>query len=105
VQDACQAEYDQVPSEFYANDPIALADMVDNHGVIVHKDWPDSILEAGANASRELLIEILDEGDALTKKTVESYIKNLNLLRTRTESVDLTFARAREKYFDISDLG
>jgi len=105
VKDACQAEYDQVASEFYANDPIALADMVDNHGVIVHPDWPESIIQAGADASRELLIEILDGGDALTKKTAESFVKNLNLLRTRTETVDLTFALARQKYFDISDLG
>ena len=105
VRDACQAEYDQVPSEFYANDPIALADMIDNHGVTAHKDWPESILEAGAAASRELLIEILDTGDALTKKTAESFVQNLNLLRSRTEQTDLTFAIAREKYFDISDLG
>ncbi|MBQ1203164.1 MAG: TRAP transporter substrate-binding protein [Loktanella sp.] len=105
VRDACQAEYDQVPSEFYANDPIALADMVNNHGVTAHKDWPESILEAGAAASRELLMEILDSDDALTKKTAESFVENFNLLRTRTEQTDLTFALAREKYFDISDLG
>ncbi len=105
VRDVCQAEFDQVASEFYANDPIALADMVENQGVIVHKDWPDSILEGAANASKELLVEILDSGDPLTKKTAESFVKNLNLLRTRTETVDLTFALAREKYFDISDLG
>jgi TRAP-type mannitol/chloroaromatic compound transport system substrate-binding protein len=105
VRDACQAEYDQVPSDFYANDPIALADMIDNHGVTAHKNWPDSILEAGAAASRELLIEILDSSDAKTKAVAESFVKNLNLLRTRTENTDLTFALAREKYFDISDLG
>lgn len=105
VRDACQAEYDQVPSEFYANDPIALADMVTNQGVIAHKDWPESILQAAATASRELLIEILDTGDDLTKKTAQSFVTNLNLLRARTEQTDLTFANAREKYFDVSDLG
>lgn len=100
-----QAEYDQVPSDFYGNDPIALADMVQNHGVIVHKSFPDSILEAGAIAAKALLTEILDSSDPLTKKTAESFVKSLTMLRTRTEATDLTFAMAREKYFDVSDLG
>jgi TRAP-type mannitol/chloroaromatic compound transport system substrate-binding protein len=105
VRDVCQAEYDQVPSEFYANDPIALADMVQNHGVIVHENWPEEIWQAGAVAAKELLTEILNSGDELTKKVAQSYVSNLNMLRTRTERVDLTYAIARQKYFDISDLG
>jgi hypothetical protein len=79
--------------------------MVDNHGVIVHKEFPESILEAGARASRELLEEILSGADALTRRTAESYISTFNLLRTRTQNTDQTFSLAREKYFDISDLG
>ncbi|MGP9789716.1 TRAP transporter substrate-binding protein [Roseinatronobacter sp. NSM] len=105
IRDAAQAEYDNMPSEFYYYDPIALADMVENHEVIVHKEFPESILQAGAVASRELLEEILSSGDALTRKTAESYIRTLNQLRGRTQNTDLTFALAREKYFDISDLG
>lgn len=105
VRDVCQAEYDQVPSEFYANDPIALADMVQNHGVIVHKEWPEDILQAAAKAARDLLVEFMDSSDPLTKKTAQSYVKALNLVRSRSENVDLTFALARQKFFDISDLG
>jgi len=73
--------------------------------VIAHKNWPDSILQAGATASKEQLVEILEGGDALTKKTAASYIAALNLVRTRSEATDLTYANAREKYFDVSDLG
>jgi len=98
IRDVAQAEYDQVPSDFYANDPIALADMVQNHGVIAHKSFPDSILEAGARASEQLIREILDSNDPLTKKTAESFVSALNLLRTRTEQTDLTFALARERF-------
>ncbi|SUZ31154.1 Monocarboxylate 2-oxoacid-binding periplasmic protein [Roseibaca ekhonensis] len=105
VRDVCQAEYDQVPSEFYANDPIALNDLIENQGVIVHKDWPEDIWQAGAEKAKELLGEILEGGDALTQKVARSYVENLNMLRTRTERTDLTYAIAREKYFDISDLG
>lgn len=105
IRDVAQAEYDMVPSDFYANDPIALADMVQNQGVIAHKNWPESILEAGARASKELLVEILASEDALTKKTAESFVGALKLLRTRAEQTDMTFALARERFFDISDLG
>lgn len=104
IRDVCQAEYDQVPSDFYANDPRALATLVNEHGVIAHKEWPESLIEAGARASKELLVEILEGGDALTKKTAESFVQSLKVLRTRTENTDLTFALAREKHFDISDL-
>ena len=102
VRDVCQAEYDQVASDFYANDPRALATLRNNHGVITHSDFPDSILEAGARASAELLTEIREGGDALTKKTAESFIESLNVLRSRTEGTDAGFLAAREKYFQIS---
>jgi TRAP-type mannitol/chloroaromatic compound transport system substrate-binding protein len=98
IRDVSQAEYDQVPSDFYANDPIALADMVENHGVTTHKSFPDSILEAGARASEDLIMEILDSTDPLTKRTAESFVDSLNVLRTRTEQTDLTYALAREKF-------
>ncbi len=104
IRDAAQAEYDNMPSEFYYNDPIALDDIVTNHGVTVYKEFPESIIQAGAAASRELLEEIMSGADALTQKTAESYIRTFNLLRTRTQNTDQTFAAAREKYFDISDL-
>jgi TRAP-type mannitol/chloroaromatic compound transport system substrate-binding protein len=104
VRDASQAEYDQVPSDFYANDPRALATLINEHGVIVHKDWPESILQAGAAAAKELMVEILDGGDALTKKTAESYVAAYKLVRSRSENTDLTYALARERHFDISDL-
>lgn len=101
VRDCCQAEYDQVASDFYANDPRALKTLVDQHGVKV-RQFPEEILQAGAKAASELLTNIRESGDALTKKTVESYIEALNLVRTRTEGTDMGFLRAREQYFNIS---
>jgi TRAP-type mannitol/chloroaromatic compound transport system substrate-binding protein len=105
IKDVCQAEYDQVASDFYANDPRALATLVNEHDVIAHSQFPDSILEAGADAAKELLTEILDSDDALTKRTAESFVEALGTVRARTEGTDQTFLQARERFFDLSDLG
>ena len=101
VEKVCQAEYDQVASDFYANDPRALATLVNEHNVIVHPQFPDSILQAGANASRDLLTEILDGGDAITRRTAESFLDALRLLQTRSEGTDLGFLLARQRFLDI----
>jgi TRAP-type mannitol/chloroaromatic compound transport system substrate-binding protein len=100
IRDVCQAEYDQVASDFYANDPRALATLVNDHGVIVRR-FPDEILEAGAAAAKDIIQGLRDSGDALTKRTAESFVEALNLMRTRTEGTDAPFLAAREKYFDI----
>lgn len=101
IRDVCQAEYDQVSSDFTANDPRALATLVNDHGVITHRSFPDSILQAGADAAKEVLTEIREGGDALTKKTAESFVSALKLLRTRTEGTDATFLEARAKFFEL----
>jgi TRAP-type mannitol/chloroaromatic compound transport system substrate-binding protein len=100
VRYACQASYDDVASDMYANDPRALAALVSEHGVQVHQ-FPEEIIEAGAKASVELITEIREGGDALTKKVAESFVSALNILRTRTEGTDMPFLAAREKYFHL----
>jgi TRAP-type mannitol/chloroaromatic compound transport system substrate-binding protein len=100
VRDICQAEYDQVASDFYANDPRALQTLVGEHGVQV-KQFPDEILQAGAEAAKAILTDKRDNGDALTKKTTESFIAALNIMRARTEQTDVPFLQARQKYFTI----
>lgn len=98
VEIACQAEYDQVASDFYANDPIALEQIVTKYGVNI-RHFPDDILEAGAKAAMDIMTELREHKDALTRETAESFIKSLTILRTRTEQVDQRFTQAREKYF------
>ena len=100
VRFAAQSSYDDVASDMYANDPRALAALVSEHGVQVRR-FPEEIIEAGAKASVEVLSEIREGGDALTKKVAESFISALNILRTRTEGTDSPFLQAREKYFKI----
>ena len=100
IRTACQAEYDQVASDMYANDPRALEVLVSKHGVKVHQ-FSDDILSAGAKASVEVLTAVRNSDNALAKKTAESFVTALNLLRTRAESTDTPFLRAREKFFQL----
>ena len=79
----------------------ALQSLISEHGVQI-KQFPDEILEAGAKAATELLTEIREGGDALTKKTAESFISALNVVRQKTEGTDSLFLAARQKYFTLS---
>lgn len=101
VELACQADYEQTTADFYSHDPEALNTLVEKHGVKVHQ-FPDDIMQAGAKASAEVINELREGGDELTKKTAESFLNALNLLRKRTETVDGAFIEARKKFFSIS---
>ena len=100
VKTACAAEYDNVAADFAANDPRALQTLVNDHGVQI-RQFPDEILEAGANAAKEIMQGLLESDDALTKKTAESFVSALNIVRQKTEGTDSLFIQAREKYFQI----
>ncbi|SDF35530.1 TRAP transporter substrate-binding protein [Limimaricola pyoseonensis] len=100
IRDVSQAEYDMVASDFAANDPRALQTLVNEHGVNVAQ-FPEEVLKAAADASKEVLTELRDGGDDLTKRTTESFIESLKLLRTKGETADSNFIRARQQYFDM----
>jgi hypothetical protein len=50
----------------------------------------------------DIINELREHKDPLTRETAQSYVKNFNLLRTRTELVDQKFGLAREKYIKYS---
>ncbi len=97
IKVCAQASYDDVASDMYANDPRALRALVAEHGVQIRR-FPEEILDAGAKASMELISEIREGGDPLTKKVAESFVSAFNLLRERTEGTDMPYLAAREKY-------
>ena len=101
IRDCCAAEYDNTAADFAANDPRAMQTLVNEHGVITHSSFPDSILEAGGKAAAELLTGLRDHSDPLVKRTTESFIEALNIVRQKTEGTDMGYIQAREKYFHI----
>jgi TRAP-type mannitol/chloroaromatic compound transport system substrate-binding protein len=101
VRSCCAAEYDNVAADFAANDPRAMQTLVNDHGVILHSSFPDSIVEGAAKAAAEIITELRDSSDPLVKRTTESFIESLNIVRQKTEGTDAGFVAAREKYFKI----
>ncbi len=100
VEIACQADYEQVTAEFYANDPRALQTLVDKHGVQV-KTFPDEIMMTGADHAGQILAELRDSGDPMTKKVIESYSAAWKLMKPYQAITDMAYMRARaqvEKY-------
>lgn len=101
VRSCCAAEYDNTAADFAANDPRALQTLVNDHGVTLHSSFPDSILEGAAKAAAEIITELRDSSDPLVKRTTESFIEALNIVRQKTEGTDAGYVAAREKYFKI----
>jgi hypothetical protein len=55
-------------------------------------------MEAGAKASVEVVEELRNSDDPLVKKTADSFVEALNLVRTRTENIDSPYVQARQKF-------
>ncbi len=101
VRLATQAAHDQMTADFAANNPRALRTLVDDHGVIV-RTFPDDILEAGAEASREILDGLRGSSDPLTQRVAESFMQALALQRARKEQTEIPYLLARERFFQTS---
>jgi TRAP-type mannitol/chloroaromatic compound transport system substrate-binding protein len=67
----------------------------------VVQQFPEEILQAGAEASMELIAEIREGSDELTKRVTESFIAALNVTRQKTDGTDSLFLRAREQYINF----
>ncbi|KAA2313691.1 TRAP transporter substrate-binding protein [Pseudooceanicola sediminis] len=100
IRDVSQAEYDQVASDFYANDPRALQTLVNDHGVNI-RQFPEEILKTGATAAAEIMTSLRESDDPLVKKTAESFIDAFRIVRTRSKTTDGAYVTARETYFEI----
>jgi TRAP-type mannitol/chloroaromatic compound transport system substrate-binding protein len=100
IRDCCQAEYDAVAADFAANDPRALQTLINEHDVQV-RQFPEEILQAGADAAKDIIQGLLDSSDPLTKRTAESFRDALAIVRQKTEGTDSLFVQARERYFQL----
>ncbi len=94
VAAACAAENDMILAEFNGRSGAALATLVREHGVQL-RQFPKSVLTAFGIASGELMQELYDSGDEITKKICASYFKFRREAMSWTRIGDQAYANAR----------
>lgn len=78
VRFAAQASYMEGLTEYDYRHPLALKEAVEKHGVQV-KEAPRDLIIALGNAAGEVLKELREDQDALTRRIAESYVAYRNL--------------------------
>ena len=81
-------------AEFNGRSGSALATLVREHGVQL-RQFPKSVLTAYGKASGELMQELYDKGDEITKKICASYFKFRKEAIAWTRISDQAYANAR----------
>lgn len=71
---ACESLYNPVWTEYTTRHARALKQLVDEQGVMVRK-LPDSVIEAMARAGDEVIAELREDDDALTRRIAESFVE------------------------------
>ncbi|MFN7000195.1 MAG: ABC transporter substrate-binding protein, partial [Elioraea tepidiphila] len=78
IRVACQSLHDEVVTEYDYRHAVTLRQLVAQHGVVV-REAPRDLLIALGNAAGEVLKELREDQDALTRKIAEAYIAFRNL--------------------------
>lgn len=91
---AAQAANNDMLSEYTALNGQALATLVQKHKVQLRRLSPDLLTTLGA-AANDVLNEIYEKGDAITRRVVDSYLKFRGEVIPWTRVGEQTFAEAR----------
>ncbi|WP_114376168.1 TRAP transporter substrate-binding protein [Elioraea thermophila] len=94
IEVAAQADYDEVPADLDAQNIVALRRLTTEFGVQI-RTFPDEIMIALGNAAGEVLRELRDGGDPLTRRVVDSFVAARTALMEQAKLTDDAFARAR----------
>ena len=85
VRDVCQAEYDRSRRTSTPMTRARCRRWSNDHGVQVHAVPRRASSKPVPTAAKEVIDDLRDTDDPLIKKTTESFIESLQLVRTRTE--------------------
>jgi len=92
------AEHHRLAAEFLARNAESLDVLVRQHGVRLRR-FPDEVLQGMGNAAGEVIAELRDTGDDLTRKIADSFIEHRRSLMTWTDIGELAFMQARNLPF------
>lgn len=102
VAASCLAENDLTSAEYSGRSPGALATLVNEYGVQLKK-FPRDMLMAFGRASSEVVAEVLENGDDLTKRIVTSYLRHRKAALPWSRVADGGFLAARDLGFAFPD--
>jgi TRAP-type mannitol/chloroaromatic compound transport system substrate-binding protein len=100
VAACCSAENDMMLAEFNGRSPAALASLVNEHGVQLTQ-FPRDVLVAFGEASGEVMQDILDTGDEITRQIASSYLRFRQDAMRYTRIAESAFTTARSYKFDF----
>lgn len=99
IQHACAAENDRMLAEFNARSAPALETLVREHGVQLRR-YPNDVWNEFGRASGELMADLVQNGDAITRKIASNYLAFRQQILRWTRISDQGFAENRLLPFD-----
>lgn len=94
IRHACQAQHDDMLAEYNNGNGPALATLIQQHNVQL-RSLPRDVLIAIGNASNEVLGELMDGNDEMTKKIIASYLSFRSSIIPWTRVGEQAFVTAR----------
>lgn len=99
VASACAAENDITLAEYNGRSPAALATLINEYGVQL-TEFPNEVMRAFGKASGEVMQELFDSGDDVTRRIATSYFAFRKSALRWTRISETAFANARFMKFD-----
>ncbi|SER80185.1 TRAP-type mannitol/chloroaromatic compound transport system, substrate-binding protein [Tranquillimonas rosea] len=99
VRVACSSLYNDVWTEYTTRHAQALKQMVDEQGVQV-RQLPEEVVSAMGDAAQEVIAELLEDDDELTRRTAESFVAYRDSVGDYMVYADNGQMNARAKVFD-----
>jgi TRAP-type mannitol/chloroaromatic compound transport system substrate-binding protein len=96
-----QAEETLLTAEFNARNGDALSTLINEHDVEFRR-FPDDVLEGFGKASGEVIAEMRDTGDEMTKKIVDSFLEHRRKLMNWSNYGEFAYMQARALPFDYA---